>query len=103
MIWMFAGSGLTKLALAAGGVALLAGPLNNANTWVTGHSPYLPSAATRLSYTANANQVKNAYRKGVVVDLENWPYTPRWQRDQPKGYVLVILALAKKPFPPCHD
>ena len=40
MIWMFAGSGLSNLALAAGGAALLAGPLNNANAWVTGHSLY---------------------------------------------------------------
>jgi hypothetical protein len=32
MIWMFAGGGLTKLALAAGGAALLAEPLNNEDT-----------------------------------------------------------------------
>ncbi len=96
MIWMFAGSGLTKLALAVGGATLLAGPLNSADTWVTGNSPYLPSAATRLAYTANADRVKIANREGVVVDLENWPYTPRWQREHPVAAYRIAEASAKQ-------
>lgn len=83
MIWMFAGSGLTKLALAAGGAALLSGPLDNPDTWVVGHTPYMPPAATRLFYTANARSVKVAHQKGIVVDLERWPYTPRGQQAHP--------------------
>jgi hypothetical protein len=81
-IWLFAGSGLTKLALAIGGAALLAGPLNTAQTWVAGHSPYIPSTATHLSYTANVQHL-SATTRGVVVDLEAWPETPRAQQQHP--------------------
>jgi len=85
MIWLFAGSGLTKLALAAGGAALLSGPLNTAQTWVSGQSPYTPSAAAHLASTTNVDQLPRLPAVGVIVDLEDWPLTPASQSQDPVG------------------
>jgi hypothetical protein len=82
MIWMFAGSAITKLASAAGGAALLAGLLNSPNTWVSGRSPDTPPTATRLFYTSNSDLQVGTIGRGVVVDLEAWPYTPLGQQRQ---------------------
>lgn len=82
MIWMFAGSGITKLASVAGGMALLSGPLNSPETWVAGHSVDTPPLATHLRITANAARIPTGTR-GVVLDVENWPLTPAFQKAHP--------------------
>lgn len=85
MIWMFSGSALTKLAMVAGGMALLNGPLDNNNTWVAGNSVDAPPNAWRLSTITNANHWKQASEKskGIVLDLEHWPFTPIRQQTNP--------------------
>jgi len=85
MIWMFAGSGITKLATAAGGIALLAGPLNNANTWVAGTSAYTPPHARHLSIISNAVRWRDAAQahNGLVLDIERWRFTPKNQQRHP--------------------
>lgn len=95
MIWLFAGSGLTKLALAAGGSALLAGPLNSPKTWVFGHSPYAPSAVIHLASTANVDRLPQLPAGGVIVDLENWPRTPQPQRQDPFAAYRRAAEIAK--------
>lgn len=94
---MFAGSGLTKLALAAGGAALLSGPLSSPETWVIGRSPYTPPAATRLVGTANLaslSRLDNA--KGIVLDIEDWPLTPRRQREDPVAAYRRAFSITQK-------
>jgi hypothetical protein len=85
MIWMFAGSAVSKLAVAAGGMALLSGSLNNADTWVSGTSVYTPAHAQHLSVVSNAQQWRRVAqgRGGVVLDLERWPFTPKVQQSHP--------------------
>ncbi|MDD3760577.1 MAG: hypothetical protein PHO57_07065 [Acidithiobacillus sp.] len=96
MIWLFAGSSITKLALVAGGVALLAGPLNGNQTWVAGQSRYMPPKAIRLASTANVNRLHRLPNGGVVVDLECWPMTPKAQQRHPVAAYRKAAILAAK-------
>ena len=95
MIWLFASSGLTKLALAAGGAVLLSDPLNNAQTWVSGRSPDTPPLVTHLASTANVDRISRLPAGGVIVDLENWSMTPLSQRQKPVGAYRRASELAK--------
>lgn len=96
MIWLFAGSGLTKLAVAVGGSALLAGPLNSPQTWIFGQSAYAPSAVTHLTSTTNVDRLSRLPAGGVIVDLENWPRTPLPQRRDPVEAYRRAAEIAKK-------
>lgn len=84
MVWLFGASGLARLARAAGGPALLSGPLNHPTTWVAGKRSDGPPRATHLESTTNIARL-SAMRDGVsvIVDIENWQLTPRWQRQHP--------------------
>ena len=95
MIWLFAGSAVTKLALAAGGAALLSGPLNSPQTWISGRSPDAPPLATRLASTANVNRLSRLPSGAVVVDLENWSQTPVSQRENPVGAYRLAAEIAE--------
>lgn len=98
MIWMFAGSALTRLAVAVGGLTLLQGPLDTAQTWVAGQSRYMPPKAIRLASTANVNLLHRLPSGGVVVDLERWPMTPTEQQRHPVAAYrkAAILATQKR-------
>lgn len=95
MIWLFAGSSVTRLAAVAGGMALLSGPLNNPQTWVAGHSPDIPPKATRLTVTANAFRIPTRTR-GIVLDIENWPFTPAFQKAHPVQAYAHFYQVASK-------
>jgi hypothetical protein len=86
MIWMFAGSSLTKLILAAGGAALLFGPLNTPDTWVAGHSPYAPPLAMHMASASSLQGMARAMKaddSDVVLDVERWPLTPVGEQQHP--------------------
>lgn len=97
MVWLLGASGLAKLARAAGGDALIAGPLNQPTTWVMGESPFMPARATRLWNATNIARLR-AMPKGanVVLDIENWPLTPRWQRLHPVEAYRKASQLARR-------
>lgn len=84
VVWLFGASGLAKFARAAGGRALLSGPLNQRTTWVAGKGPDVPGRVTHVETTTNIARLA-AMPEGisVLVDIENWPLTPRWQRQHP--------------------
>jgi hypothetical protein len=99
MIWMFAGSGLTKLALAAGGAALLSGPLNTPDTWVMGRSSHLPPLATHLASTSSLQGMTGAMKigdSGVVLDVERWPLTPIDEQRYPVRTYRLASGLAAR-------
>lgn len=85
MIWMFSSSALGKLAAAAGGMALLSGPLNSPDTWVYGkdHHSDIPAHAKRLSVLTNVDQLQSVKSGLVVADLKRWPFTPKAQQQDP--------------------
>jgi hypothetical protein len=100
MVWMFAGSGLAKLAVAAGGAALLSGPLNTPDTWVMGRISYAPPLATHLASTSSLRGVVGAMKigdSGVVLDVERWPLTPiEEQRHPVRTYRLASERVARQ-------
>lgn len=75
MIWLFAGSAVTKLALTAGGAALLSGPLNSPQTWISGRSPDTPPLATRLASPGVR----------IVVASPEWSQVLGWGREESHG------------------
>lgn len=92
MIWLFSGNTVTKLLLAAGGSALLSGPLNSPETWVFGPAAQIPEKATRLAYSQNA--VRLPKQGGVVLNLRDRPTTPLSQRAHPATAYLQADAMA---------
>ncbi len=86
LIWLFAGSGISHLAEAPGGRALLRGVLNRSDTWVIGKSPDMPERPTRLGGAASLKGFRRAMESpvsAVVLDIENWPMTPPAEREHP--------------------
>jgi hypothetical protein len=98
LIWLFTGSGLTRLASFSAGRRLLHGVLNSRNTWIFGQSRFIPPEATMLcggtSVAAAIRAAKNGDNKGVVLDIEHWRFTPVAQQHDPVGaYRRAGLAL----------
>lgn len=99
MIWMFAGSGLTKLALVAGGAALLSGPLNTPDTWVMGRSSYTPPLAKHLASTSRLQGMAKAMKIDdacVALDVERWPLTPIDEQRHPVRTYRLASELAAR-------
>ena len=98
LIWLFAGSGLTRLAPFSAGRRLLHGVLNSRNTWVFGKSRVVPLNATVVcggaSVAAVIRAAKSGDCRGVVLDVEHWRFTPAAQQRDPVGaYRRTGLAL----------
>ena len=98
LVWLFAGSGVSRLASAPGGRALLAGPLNHRDTWVFGKSRFTPKNATRLAGAPSLSIFRHAIRQpvsGVLLDLEHWPMTPARQQIHPIATYVRAAAIAR--------
>ncbi len=86
LIWLFAGSGVSRLAEAHGGRALLRGVLNRPETWVMGHTPDVPPRAMRVGGASRLYGFHHAVESpvpAVVLDIENWPMTPPAEKEHP--------------------
>lgn len=87
MIWILSGSTITKLMLVTSGSILFLNSFSpQEKLWVVSNKDNIINTSENLSYITNTNNIHNIEilkNKGVVVDLENWRFTPENQKKNP--------------------
>lgn len=87
MILILSGSAIAKLMLvASGSILFLNSFIPQEKLWVVSNKDNVINTGKNLSYITNTNNIHNTEilkNKGVVVDLENWRFTPKNQKKNP--------------------